>query len=162
MADFKRVLATAKTCGIPLSEKKLVKPCTELEYLGFSISTKTMDIAIPQEKRLRYLRDLEQWNGKKSELESILGKLMHVCQVLIQGKPFLRRIIDKLGTVKAKSHRVNLNNEEKEDLEWWKLTLASWTGKSLMTWREWKRPGNFRLSSDASGSLGFGVVFDNE
>ena len=61
------------------------------------------------------------------------GQTDDVCQVLIQGKPFLRRIIDKLGTVKAKSHHVNLNNEEKEDLEWWKLTLASWTGKSLMT-----------------------------
>ena len=31
-----------------------------------------------------------------------------------------------------------------------------------MTWREWRRPENFRLSSDASGGLGFGVVFGNE
>ena len=87
-----------------MSEKKLVKPCTELDYLRFTISTETMDIAIPQEKRLRYLRNIEQWKGKKAELESILGKLMHVCQVLIQGKPFLRRIIEKLGVVKFKAH----------------------------------------------------------
>ena len=75
-----------------------------------------MSISIPQEQRLRYLRNIEQWKGKRGNLESIMGKLIYVCQTLIQGKNFLRRIIDKLGSVKSKSHYVNLNREEKRGL----------------------------------------------
>ena len=42
----------------------------------------------------------------------------------------------------------------------WSLFLSSWNGRGFFLWSEWSPPPDFQLSSDASGSLGYGAFFN--
>ena len=75
-----------------VSESKLEGPSTSMTFLGFMFDTFRGLVSIPAEKRHRYLSDMKLWKGDRNELESVLGKLLHVSEALKMSRPFLKRI----------------------------------------------------------------------
>lgn len=161
--DFKSILDTAKAMGIPLSEKKIRWPGPEVDFLGFHINAPSQSVSLPEEKRLRYRKCVKELAGRKvakqQDLLSVSGKLIHVADVLPQGKPFVRSIFNRAYSVKKKSHWVKLDEEVRADLEWWQETLKDWVGTALLCTGKWAKIPDLHFTSDASGALGLGMVY---
>ena len=75
---------------------------TRMEMLGWTIDTGSMTISVTQEK-VAQLRALSaEWPTDRrvatvKEVRSLLGKLLHLCEVVRPGKFFVRRILNSWG-----------------------------------------------------------------
>ena len=75
---------------------------TRLEVLGWTIDTVAMTISLPPAKLVQLRKLLERWPADRriasvSELRSLVGRLLHVCEVVRPGFCFVRRILNQLG-----------------------------------------------------------------
>jgi hypothetical protein len=88
---------------------------------------------LPEEK-LHHLRDLiAQWISRKSgSMLSLIGELAHTAKVVIPGRIFLRRMIDRAHSRRKLEHWIRLDEEFKFDLYWWHAYLEHWNGASLL------------------------------
>ena len=106
---------------------------------------------------------LEDWSQncccKHKELESLIGHLQLTYKVVPQGRSFLRRMINLLCAFRGDDHPIRLNQEFFLDLAWWQEFLQSWNGCSFLQYPKWAPLPDFGVSSDASGALGYGAVF---
>ena len=152
--------------GLPLHPEKLEGPSTCLSILGIELDSTTMQARLPAEKRERIIALLGTWSGKRfcrrRELESLIGHLHHACKIAPQGRTFLRRMINLLCTFRRDDHPIRLNQEFHRDLTWWQELFRSWEGLSFFLMPTWAPLPDFQVSSDASGSLGFGAIFNNQ
>jgi len=141
------------------------------------IDTKAMTVAVPHEKIVRLRKMLELWPADRrtasvKEVQSLVGKLLHLCEVVRPGKFFLRRILNYLGLPPLKSMTVRgdvenqsrqrrkmitLGPEFHDDLAFWRLILDMNTGMDGVTRLEaplhccFLQPPSRILVSDASG-----------
>ena len=163
-ADFETVLATARSLGIPLAEKKLCPPDTSTVFLGFVVDTISMTVSVPEEKRLRYRKNVtEVINHRKATqaaLISVNGQLQHVSEVLKPGRPFIRRLIDRAYSVRELHHYADIGLGDLQDLHWWSRGLSDWVGTRLLTFGEWRCLANCFGQSDASGSTPYLFVLN--
>ena len=74
----------------------------------------------------------------------------------------LRRLLDLLKGHSSKSRFIRLNNECKLDIEWWPSFLPGWDGVYFFDLPEWAPVPDLFLSTDASGSIGYGVFYSGE
>ena len=56
-------------------------------------------------------------------------------------------------------HPIRLNQEFFLDLAWWQEFFQSWSGCSFLQYPQWAPLPDFEVSSDASGALGYGAIF---
>jgi len=116
--------------------------------LGWSIDTIAMTIAVPHEKIVQLRALLEEWacsrrEASVKEVRSLLGKLLHLSEVVRPGKFFVRRILNQLGlepfkagdaddrfAVGGRRRRrvVQLTHEFHADLDFWRLIIEMATG----------------------------------
>ena len=101
------------------------------------------------------------WKGDRSELESLLGKLLHVSEVLRMARPFLKRIRRDMLRYPRGASSVKLNRKSWKDWEWWQEVLTHWVGTSLFTSRDWRCSADLKLQTDASGTWGCGAVWES-
>ena len=160
----------ANDFGVPLKPSKLVPPSPTIEYIGFQLDTLEMTISIPAEKRTRIATQLISWleipplrntpqPQSLSEAQSLLGYLMHIVQVIPEGKIFCVRLIH--FTASWKSHhtgRCHISTGLRTNLGWWFELLQNWSGRHLISSSIWVDVG---IYTDASGSLGAGAFFGN-
>ena len=59
------ILRVSVELGLELSHGKCVPPTTEIDWLGFHLSTTKMSITIPEDKLQEVLRECEAWKTKK-------------------------------------------------------------------------------------------------
>ena len=102
-SDHGRLLG-AHQAGKPplLSPEKVSSWHMRLEVLGWVIDTASMTISLPQTKITQLRELLAKWpKGRRiaseSELRSLMGKLLHVCEVVRPGKKIVRRMLSQLG-----------------------------------------------------------------
>ena len=149
--------------GIPLHPDKLEGPLTCLTILAIELDSLNLQAHFPQDKFDRMTALLEDWSQKRwckrKELESLIGHLQHACKVVPQGRSFLRRMINLLCAFHRDDHLIRLNQEFFLDPAWWKEFFQSWNGCSFFQYPQWAPLPDFEVSSDASGALGYGAVF---
>ena len=149
--------------GIPLHPDKLEGPLTCLTILGIELDSLNLLARLPQDKFDRITALLEDWSQKRwckrKDLESLIGHLQHACKVVPQGRSFLRRMINLLCAFRRDDHPIRLNQEFFLDLAWWQEFFQSWNGCSFLQYPLWAPIPDFEVSSDASGALGYGAVF---
>ena len=124
----------------PFSEEKAEAesvPKEEQIVLGWEIDTRRLVLRLPKQKFIAYSTDLSNFLKKgsisKTDLESLIGRLVHVSYVIPLSRNFLSRLRDKLKLIEISSRKVlQFNREEKADLELWdKLLLQARNGISL-------------------------------
>ena len=71
-------------------------------------------------------------------------------------------MINLLCTFRRDDHPIPLNQEFHQDLTWWRELFQSWDGLSFFLMPAWAPLPDFQVSSDAAGSLGFGVIFNSQ
>ena len=87
----------------------------------------------------------------------LIGKLSFACKVIPSDRLFLHHLIDFCKTIKRQHHHVSLNSAARQDISWWQEFLPKWNGKSLIQAPDWSNTSDLHISTDASGSIGFGI-----
>jgi len=117
------VLETLRRLGVPIAVHKTEGPSSILIFLGILIDTHNFELRLPAEKLGRLQDTIRQWVGRhsctRSELESLLGHLLHAATVIRQGRVFLRQLFPLLALDRAPHHIIRLNAGAKADLLWW-------------------------------------------
>ena len=162
-SDFRTARAICDFLGIPINEDKDFPPSTCIPMLGIELDTLLFEARLPQDKLGPLLLLINQWLSKgfgtKRELVSLHGKLEWASKVVQPGRPFLRSIIDRAHSVTQNHHFVRLSRAEKDDLQWWSHLLSCWNGVSLFIHQKLLPIPDLTISSDAAGSIGFGIVY---
>lgn len=160
--------------GLKLQPTKIVAPSQLMEFLGIMIDTVRRILSLSPAKLEAYDINLglileadELGELMVRMLESQLGKLSWVCEVLVAGRARLSRIracIPGGGHYRPSPHtKVSLSPEAKEDLLWWREQLRTCAAqpRSVPFWTD-KPPVFCNIFSDASGEIGFGLVVGDQ
>ena len=132
---LRTTLATCRELGVPLAEDKVEGPAPLLTFQGIELNTMTMSLGLPQDK-LASLRDLlhRVQNAKcirdAHQLQSLIGHLNHMCQVMPLGKAFLNSLFPLANNMSQGQIR-RLNTAARTDLAWWQIMLDNWSGTSI-------------------------------
>ena len=137
------------------------------DFLGMELDSVSMTARLPADKRTELIELLEEWATKRTsklkELQSLLGKLNHACTVVPNGRTILRRLLDLLKGHPCKQSRfIRLNKECKLDIEWWRSLLPTWDSVYFFYLPDWAPVPDLLLSTDASGSRGYGAFYTGE
>ena len=157
------MLTLCETLNAPIKPSKVEGPTTSLTFLGIHLDTISMEANITEERKQSLLQELTMLQGRhkctKRELLSLIGKLSFSCKILPAGRIFLRRLIDLTTTIKHLHHHVRITTNARLDLRWWLDFLPSWSGKTLILESHWTPSTRMQLSTDASGTIGWGAYW---
>lgn len=178
---LRRALGILQRLGWAVQHDKLEGPAQLITFLGVVIDTVHRRLSISQERmELIALAILEVVSANDGHtlsfrtLSSLVGKLNWVAEVMLAGRPRVKRIRDclhqgKWSWSRQQSRRYNpkitLSQEAVEDLQWW-LTLCQTRAQPgrpspwVPFWST-ERMVTCRVFSDASGEGGFGVIFED-
>lgn len=159
--------------GIRLQDDKKMGPAQQLPFLGIDIDTVARRISIPQSKldnlaiAISSLLSEARADGthkvRYKDLESLIGRLNWVAEVMVAGRPHLKLIRACLWSRPCphKNYlRITLSDDAITDLEWW---LARVSNPTQAIWAPFwmdTPPIRCAIFSDASGDVGFGAVVD--
>ena len=159
-------LATLQRLGIEWAPEKVQGPAKILTFLGIEIDSYSKVLRLPQSKWEDLEAELQQWYLRKKctkrQLLLLIGKLSFAGKLLPAGQIFIRRLIDLATTAKTLSHRVNLSQDTRANIEWWQRVLPSWPGKSYFLTTLWQLSPEMQLFIDAARSHGFGACWSRQ
>ncbi|XP_056006931.1 leucine-rich repeat-containing protein 15-like [Ostrea edulis] len=149
----------AKRIGLPIKQEKTVLPTTCLVFMRLEFDTVSMEIRLPLEKlekcrKMVNMFMIRNWATLR-ESQSLIGLLNHACAVVLQGRTFLRRIIDLARGIQQPNEKRGLNKEAKLDLRAWSFFLDSFNGKGLIQKPNLEQSVSLQMYTDAS-DVGFG------
>jgi hypothetical protein len=170
-AQFSYCMADIDTITDPLGivwgEGKTLPFASANLYLGFLWDVQRRTVAVPLEKRSRYLAAIRAWHARRThtlrEAQELHGRLQHLCFILPLGRAYLAWIQIFLGLFDAERERYMERTPPKrlpDDLDWWEHQLLV---HSLE--RELRGPARVRdvhAYSDASSGTGVGVVIGDQ
>ena len=117
--------------GVPIAPHKTTQPSTNTTFLGIELDTITNTAKLPADKLSGYANDIQEAllhsKIKRKGLESLVGKLSFASSV-VPARPFLRRLINKIYTVKKPYYYIRLSKYMKQDLHTWLTFLKSYNG----------------------------------
>ena len=161
-----------------LSEEKMIAEgalCERQTVLGWVIDTTSLKAFLPPHKSKRYLNDisnlLEKGHKKNrikpSDLEKIIGKLVHVSQIAKEGEFFLNRLRDRLKLIQNREtpiYKHILQTEDIKDLHLWIRIIKTCENEGRSLNRMLDTVPDFGQASDAcehglGGWLNFGPAW---
>ena len=103
------------------------------------MDTVSAQLRLPADKLQHLQLLLQEWSDRKTcerrDLESLIGLLHHASKVVRSGRSFLQRMLDLLHGMPMhplRPHPIQLNQEFRSDLSWWRLFAAAWNGTSYL------------------------------
>lgn len=126
----------AEDIGVPIKWEKTTKvPDYVCIFAGVQLNGLSMTASLPNDKLQRYTARvrslLQSRKATLQDVQSVIGNLQWATGVVIQGKAFLRRLINLTIGVRKPYYYVTLNSEAQADLKMWEHFLDTHTGKSL-------------------------------
>ena len=125
------VRQVAQQLGLPLAEDKFFGPSQVLEFLGLTIDSIRMAVAIPQDKTASILKEIQQVMGSKKcrvkELQALAGHFNFITKAVPHGCPFSRGLYDMFAGMKPHWH-VSVTVELQKDLQMWKRFIQEYGG----------------------------------
>ena len=102
---------------------KVLGPSQQMTFLGIEQNSTDMTLRPPQDKLCDIRRCLVGISRApkitKRQLQSLIGKLNWVTQV-IHGRRFhLRRLLDRISGLRYPSHRTRVTRDMRADIAWW-------------------------------------------
>ena len=130
------LLAVLRKLGFSINYNKVSPPSQRLTFLGIVLDSVSMSLELPQEK----LSDLKtilidcvsRTKITKKSLQSLAGLLNWACQCIYGGRFHMRRIQERINTLKAPWHRTRVTVGMKADIYWWINFLDIFNGQTKM------------------------------
>jgi hypothetical protein len=131
---LQKLLEILRFLGFHINYNKISGPAQKLIFLGVLIDTVEMTLSLPDEKLTDFPLLLQSFQNKrratKRQLESLIGSLNWMSQVIHGGRPFLRKMLDLKNTLESHSDKVLLNSDFFADLNWWFNFMKLFNGKT--------------------------------
>ena len=157
-------ISLCSVLGVPLAEEKTCNPSQVMIFLGIELSTVKMMAQLPVDKLRRYSDIISDASKSRKvklcEMQSIIGCLQFATSVIVPGKAFIRRLIDRTLGVSVPFHYVTLNEEAKKDLDMWQKFLRFHNGKTIFI-SQTLTSGDIQLYTDAS-KLACSAIFNKQ
>ena len=148
--------------GFPFKESKLSPPSLVVEFLGFVLDSSNMSLSLPPKKIKKMLCAIDSFlEVSTTSLKAIqsLGGLLNFAVVTMPfGRVFLARLY-RLSAGMSKSSVRSIPAGVRDDMVVWRIFLSSFNGTFSIAPR--KILPQTSLISDASGSNGWGLIFEN-
>jgi hypothetical protein len=146
MQNLRQTKLAYAELGVPDAADKTEGPATRLTFLGIQIDSQAMTVSLDQ-PRLDSIRVLlREWEGRQAcslrQLQSTIGTLAWAAQVVRHGRTFLQHLRD-LAAAHQRCPRphdttsIPLNEDVRNDLDWWERFMTQWNGISLLWEEEW-------------------------
>lgn len=144
IADSKQECMEALNCllqllrklGFSINWNKVIDPTTKLTFLGIELDSQAMTLRLPEDKlqcfRSELLSFLQRKRASKRQLQSLAGKLSWAAGVVKGGRVFLRRIFNKISTLKHTSHKTMISTDMRDDIIWWFNFMEKFNGRSTV------------------------------
>ena len=98
--------------NIPISKSKI-------NCLGIEVDSVKATLSIPPEKLKEIVKECQQFKGRKNitrtQLQSVIGKLMFVHKVVKPARIFLNTLLE---TLRSMGNRCNMSAEVHKDINW--------------------------------------------
>ena len=147
--------------GIPWETSKTIPFRSIVPYLGFVWDLNARSVAIPAEKKLKYLDAIKEWEKKPThalaEVQKLYGKLLHASLVVTAGRAYLTNLEAMLSGFNNSPFVPHTPpRDTSSDLKWWAQRLQCPTLSRNV-------PGPVPLTdldafSDASSGFGIGIT----
>ena len=155
--------------GIPTRLDKCQPPNNIYQkILGWGIKQNKQRICLPEDKRIEYLREVQQIlkdkRASKQFVHHVRGRLGNVAQIKFPGKAFLRRLDAVLYLPKFKdTDTIDMSSFVLEDLRWWESVLQNPANVEVDFDYILKSPdeADFEVYTDATTEIGFGGHLDS-
>ena len=122
--------------GLTESKSKACSPSKIMTYLGVSFNTIDMCMHVDSDKVVELKSELEKWSrktvAKKSDLQSILGKLLWVSRTVRFSRVFVCRIIAEVRKLTKQSEKTTLSREIRKDFMWWQKFMEKFSGVEMI------------------------------
>lgn len=156
----------AARLGWPWSVKKTRPFSARFVYLGFTWDLDAKTVEVTPEKKAKYLAAIQRWQPGASirhkEALSVLGKLVHCCLVVPEGRsrlPALSRWASRFRPDRPHLAFI-VPQGVLDDISWWRSMLsAEFCGMPV---RDIPEPLDIDVFVDASTGWGIGVTIDSE
>ena len=156
--------------GLQLSKTPghLCLPSEVFIGLGIEFDLVHNEARIPQKKLEKIITLVNKWSGyilaNRKQLQELLGFLNHVSQCVRVGRLMVSRMLADLRVAyRVDPQQIKLSIGFQKDLNWWKIQLEYWNGKSMLDYSE--RKGLVTLDASKfgeNGKPGIGAFnFDN-
>jgi hypothetical protein len=142
-----------KLWGVPVAEDKTVEPTEILAFLGIEFHTLAMELRLLNEKLVELKHTLELFVQSKKvtiQLQSLIGLLNFVCQVVLPGRAFCRRLIDATCNIRKPHHRIRVSKSMREDIKVWLTFLSEYNGVTVITDNAWASNETLELFIDSA------------
>ena len=130
------LIAILRELGFHINYNKVVGPSQKLTFLGIELDTITMTTSLPADKLSEVKAALQsvRLSDKmtKRHLQSIVGKLNWATQVIYGGRFHLRRLLDRINSLRYASHRTRVTRDMRADLAWWLAFMDHFNGTTCM------------------------------
>jgi len=147
--------------GIPQAPHKITQPAFVTEFLGIELDSENWVARLPLAKVIAYLAHIKDLLLKnrvtQRELQSIIGKLSF-CTLVVPARPFLRRLISRIHTVKKQHHHIAVTAQMKQDLRIWIHFLNHYNGITYFRAFNIVTGQHFNMGADAA-KTGYGATF---
>lgn len=157
--EMSDIVARSKELGVQTNEEKLSKFQHEQKFIGFVWNGMNKTVRLPEskleERKLQIEEILSGESFSVTQIEIFVGRLNHVSYLLPQLRCYLCGLYRMKKDWHYKIARRRINDDVREDLEFWKLTLGSFKHLRLIASPE---PVEVKWVGDASTSYGIGVL----
>ncbi|RLJ22836.1 hypothetical protein DJ031_00175 [bacterium endosymbiont of Escarpia laminata] len=164
--DMQAFISMCDQIGVPLAHEKTCGPSTSISFLGIIIDTVQMHARLPEDKlnkaRTLLLSFLAKQKVTLKELQSLIGVLSFASEVVVPGRPFLRRLIDQTLGVSRPHYHIRLTRQTKLDLGVWLEFLQHFNGKAFFLDENFLTGDFLQLHTDAAGGIGYGALYGTE
>lgn len=120
--------------GLPEALEKTQPPAQKVRWLGIDIDAKNMELTIPKDKVDSTVEMAKRFAEKRvvtrTQLQSILGKLLHLSKCVPPARLFVSRLLDNLRGMTSK--RLKVTQEMKDDLLWFQEFSEEWNGVTMI------------------------------
>lgn len=166
VAELRALLQLA---GCPENVAKLDTPSSLSVFLGLEYDLVARTVRLPAGRKVAYVSHLVSFlrrtGGRRrvarSELQSVVGKLVNASGVYPIGKVFYQRLLDALRGSHGAS-KLRLSPSALDDLRWWLHLLREAPGVVSLTPEPWVSENTHRVYTDASSTTGWGCCFEGQ
>ena len=150
--EFRNLGQVIKLCGAEENEVKACPPNENMDFVGITVDTIEMSVFVPLDKVLTTMALLSEWLSKAvatcKQLQSLVGTLNFLAVCIPYSRTFMARFIAQLRSM-GRSDTFTISVEVHSDIQWWKVALAVFNGKSFSLLTHWTEPDSI-IACDAS------------
>ena len=132
---YQAMLTLARTLGLDLAPKKCIAPTTDIQWLGYDISSMTMRVEIPSEKMDEVITECDTWSratyASRKDLQRLVGRLQHIARCVRPARRFMSRILAALRAAPF-TGRHAVPDDLKLDIDWFRSFARSSNGCVLI------------------------------